>query len=158
MTPLIKIRVWYAAFIVALFLSGITAFPLEWELSILNNYFGPETSFGQTYPSFSEWINRVYKGISETNNKFPFMAYGTDWLAFAHIVLAILFIGPFINPVKNIWVTQFGLISCVLVFPLAFICGSIRGIPFYWQLIDCSFGLLGAIPLLIILHLTKKTI
>jgi hypothetical protein len=71
------------------------------------------------------------------------MAYGTDWLAFAHLVIAVAFIGPLRDPVRNIWVIEFGLIACVAVFPLAFIAGSVRGIPFYWQLIDCSFGVGG---------------
>ena len=30
-----------------------------------------------------------------------------------------------------------------MIFPLAFIAGPIRGITFYWQLIDCSFGVFG---------------
>ena len=32
---------------------------------------------------------------------------------------------------------------------LARICGPIRGIPFFWRLIDCTFGVLGSIPLLL---------
>jgi hypothetical protein len=75
------------------------------------------------------------------------MFYGTDWLAFAHIVIAIAFIGPLRDPVKNVWVVQFGMIACVLVIPTALICGQIRGVPFYWRLIDCSFGVIGIIPL-----------
>ena len=71
------------------------------------------------------------------------MSYGTDWLAFAHVVISVAFIGPLRDPVKNIWVIQFGMISCFMVFPLAFIAGPIRGIPLYWQLIDCSFGVFG---------------
>jgi len=47
------------------------------------------------------------------------------------------------DPVKNIWVIQFGTISCVIVFPLTLIGWPIRGIPFYWQLIDCSFSVFG---------------
>ena len=78
---------------------------------------------------------------------FSFLLYGYDWLAFAHFVLAILFIGPFRDPVKNIWVIEFGLIACVLVIPLALIAGHFRGIPVGWRLLDCSFGLLGFIPL-----------
>ena len=39
------------------------------------------------------------------------------------------------------------LIACAGVIPLALICGAIRGIPFYWRLIDCSFGIFGLIPL-----------
>jgi len=35
----------------------------------------------------------------------------------------------------------------VLVVPYAFVFGTIRGIPFWWRLIDCSFGLLGFVPL-----------
>jgi hypothetical protein len=35
----------------------------------------------------------------------------------------------------------------VLVIPMALIFGPIRQIPFFWQLIDCSFGVFGFIPL-----------
>jgi hypothetical protein len=45
---------------------------------------------------------------------------------------------------------------CAAVFPLALICGEIRGIPLYWRLIDCSFGLFGAIPLLYCLKLVRE--
>jgi len=34
----------------------------------------------------------------------------------------------------------------LLVIPYAFIFGAIRGIPFWWRLIDCSFGVFGIIP------------
>jgi hypothetical protein len=136
-----KIRTMIVAFVALLILSGITAFPLEWELSVLTDLSknGPEF--------FKEWAGRVYHAIKETNEKYPFMAYGTDWLAFAHIVIGVAFIGPMMDPVKNIWVIQFGMIACLMVFPLAFICGPIRGIPFYWRLVDCSFGAFGLIPL-----------
>jgi hypothetical protein len=36
----------------------------------------------------------------------------------------------------------------VLVIPLALICGPIRGIPFWWRMIDCSFGIFCLPPLL----------
>ena len=75
------------------------------------------------------------------------MAYGTDWLAFAHLVIAVAFIGPLLDPVRNRWVITFGMIACVMVLPLALICGPIRGIPLYWQLIECSLGVFGIIPL-----------
>ena len=39
------------------------------------------------------------------------------------------------------------MIACVLIVPLALICGPLRGIPPFWQLIDCSFGVFGIIPL-----------
>src|SRR4029078_12441882 len=103
----------------------------------------------------------VYEGVRETNMRYTFLSYGTDWLAFAHIIIAILFIGPLRNPVKNIWVIEWGIISCLLVFPLAFIAGPIRGIPFFHQLIDCSFGFIGFWLLLFLYrkinHLEKST-
>ncbi|MBR2261972.1 MAG: hypothetical protein IJ916_09780 [Paludibacteraceae bacterium] len=46
--------------------------------------------------------------------------------------------------------------ACVAILPLAFICGPIRDIPFYWTLIDCSFGVFGIIPLLICLKYIKR--
>ena len=138
-----EIRSLITAFIVFLILSGITAFPLELELAIL-------VDLSKKFPQFiGEWLNTVYSALRETNYKYPFMAYGTDWLAFAHIVIAVAFIGPLHDPVRNIWVIQFGMIACLMVLPLAFICGQIRHIPFYWQLIDCSFGVFGFIPLYI---------
>jgi hypothetical protein len=36
------------------------------------------------------------------------------------------------------------------VIPLALIAGAIRQIPFYWRVIDCSFGVFGIIPLLLV--------
>ena len=64
-------------------------------------------------------------------------------------MIAMAFIGVLRDPVRNKWVVEFGMLACVAVFPLAFIAGAIRGIPVYWQLIDCSFGLIGLLPLMI---------
>jgi Na+/melibiose symporter-like transporter len=47
------------------------------------------------------------------------------------------------------------MIACVMVLPLAFICGPVRDIPFFWQLIDCSFGVFGFIPLYMCYRKTK---
>ena len=93
------------------------------------------------------------EGLETTGREYPFLAYGTDWLAFAHLVIAVAFWGPLRDPVRNIWVVEFGMIACLLVIPLALICGPIRGIPFCWQLIDCSFGVFGLIPLAIVRRL-----
>ncbi|MEQ1734194.1 MAG: hypothetical protein ABL940_11000 [Bacteroidia bacterium] len=136
-----RIKTQIGVFIVLLLLSGVTAFPLETELALL-------VDATQNAPNaLKNWIAIVYEAVHETNSSYPFMAYGTDWLAFAHIVIATVFIGPFNAPVRNVWVIQFGMIACLMVLPLAFICGAIRHIPLYWQLIDCSFGILGLIPL-----------
>lgn len=129
-----RIRNLIILFIIGLVISGVTAFPIETELEILN---ANTSSFPQY---FQDWISQVYLAVKNTNDNFPFLSYGTDWLAFAHIVIAVAFIGPLRDPVRNIWVIQFGMISSIMVFPLALIAGPIRQIPFYWQLIDCSFG------------------
>ena len=137
------IRTWIIIFIIALVLSGVTAFALETELAWLNSLFKNRKS------GLAIWIQKVYIALHQTNLDYPFRAYDYDWLAFAHIVIAVAFIGAFNDPVRNKWIIQFGMIACCMVFPLAFIAGTVRKIPFYWQLIDCSFGIIGLIPLYI---------
>jgi hypothetical protein len=150
----IRFLLWF--FVIALLVSGLTAFPLQWELDILNKLVNSMEWLGQFWPDLTTWINRVHDGLTETYTRYPFMAYGTDWLAFAHIVIAIAFLGPIKDPVRNIWVIEFGMIACVLVVPLALICGHIRGIPWFWQLFDCSFGIIGIIPLWLVRDLIKR--
>lgn len=145
---LTRIRLLLAAFIFCLAVSGLTAFPLAWELQLLAHWLGiPEGADPAQLQGLSQWICQVRNGLLDTYAKYPFIAYGTDWLAFAHLVLALLFIGPYRDPVKNLWVLEFGLWACALVLPLALIAGPLRGIPFYWQLIDCSFGVIGFLVL-----------
>lgn len=131
-------------FMAALFVSGLTAIPLEAGIAFVAGFFPLGSPVG-------EWLEMVHSALQETNRKYPFLAYGYDWLAFAHFVLAILFIGPLRNPVKNKWVIEFGIIACVLIIPFAFIAGHYRGIPTWWRLVDCSFGVVGLIPLAICL-------
>ena len=145
-----RIRLWLVVFIVGLILSGVTAFPLRSELSWLDHELRsaalqPLAQSTRLLP----WIDRVSDAIADTNARYPFLAYGTDWLAFAHLVIAIAFIGPYVDPVRNNWVITFGLIACAGVIPLALIAGPLRGIPLGWRLIDCSFGVIGCVPLLI---------
>ena len=153
MALITKYRLVLSFFILGLVLSGITAFPLAWELRLLNDVLGSNSLATQAGLSF--WLGTVDRGLHETYAVYPWMAYGTDWLAFAHIAIAVYFIGPLFNPVKNEWVIHAGLIGCLLVLPLALICGPLRGIPLYWRLIDCSFGVFGAVPLLYCLRLTR---
>ncbi len=134
-------------FVAALVVSGVTAFPLQWEINILQNLLGRATFMESVWPAMAGWISFIHQGLTETYQQYPFVAYGTDWLAFAHIVIAIAFWGPLKDPVKNIWVVEFGMIACVLVIPLALIWGPLRDIPFFWRLVDCSFGVFGFIPL-----------
>jgi hypothetical protein len=144
------IRLWLSFFITGLIFSGVTAFPLEgelhWFLLVLQT--GPLRQTAE-YTHLLPWITRVYDGVSMTNRQYPFLAYGTDWLAFAHLVIAVAFLGPYRDPVRNKWVITFGLFACAGVIPLALIAGPIRGIPVAWRIIDCSFGVIGAIPLLL---------
>lgn len=145
-----RARFWLAVFILGLVLSGITAFPLESEIRWLDGVLhGPLLRTIASSTGLLWWIDQVQRGVSETNARYPFIAYGTDWLAFAHLVIAVAFVGPWIDPVRNKWVVTFGLIACAGVIPLALIAGPIRGIPFGWRLIDCGFGVLGSIPLLL---------
>ena len=130
---------------VGLVLSGATAIPLESELKLLAQITGADGS--ATHAGFGGWLLRVRDALVETNARYPFIAYGTDWLAFAHFVIAVLFIGPWRDPVRNVWVVEFGMIACALVVPFALAMGGVRGIPFGWRLIDCSFGLFGIVPL-----------
>jgi hypothetical protein len=141
----VRIRAWLWVFVVGLILSGVTAFPLEAELRWFAGLIDADARAASS--PFAAWILKVREGVVETNARFPFMAYGTDWLAFAHLVLAVAFIGPLRDPVRNIWVIEFGMIACVMVIPLALIAGEVRAIPFGWRLIDCSFGVFGIIPL-----------
>jgi hypothetical protein len=144
------IRFWLSFFIAGLIVSGVTAFPLEaelhWFLLVLRTSPLRQTA---EYTHLLPWITRVYDGVSMTNIHYPFLAYGTDWLAFAHLVIAVAFLGPYRDPVRNKWIITFGLVACAGVIPLALIAGPIRGIPIGWRIIDCSFGVIGAIPLLL---------
>ena len=145
-----KIRRWLMLFIILLIISGVTAFPIETELDLF-------LSYSSAYPQWVQfWLTTSADAVKHTNASYPYLAYGTDWLAFSHLVIAVAFIGPLKDPVRNIWVIQFGMIACVMVFPLAFIAGPIRHIPFYWQLIDCSFGVFGLLPLYLIYKLIKQ--
>ena len=145
---LLRYRIALGIFIAGLILSGISALPLQWELSLLHRWFGNSGSVGN-------FISHVHAGIEQTYAQFPFFGYGTDWLGFGHFVIAAFFILPFVDPIKYRAVLYVGLIACAGVFVLALIAGPIRGIPFFWTLIDCSFGISGAIPLLYCLRLTR---
>jgi hypothetical protein len=143
-----RVRLWLWIFIVGLVLSGVTAFPLVHETKWLVRGAVALGIPGQL-PQVFTWLVRVRDAVNLMAADYPFLAYGTDWLAFAHLVIAVVFVGPLRDPVRNRWVFTFGLISCAGVVPLALIAGSLRGIPISWQMIDCSFGILGCLPLLL---------
>ena len=139
-----RIRFWLGAFMLGLALSGLTAIPLPWELGLVTHF------AGNRFGALSAWLLRVQAGLRATDARYPFLAYGTDWLAFGHLMIAVAFIGPYLDPVRNRWTVTFGLIACVCVVPWALVFGPLRGIPFFWRLIDCSFGIVGLLPLLLV--------
>ena len=135
------IKIILSTFILLLILSGITAFPVKTEIIYLVTHLN-------WFPTFlQQWILKLYPIILSTPD---IMLYGTDWLAFAHIIIALFFIPVYINPIKYKINLIIGMAACLLVFPLAFVCGSIRGIPFFHQLIDCCFGIIGFLFLAIV--------
>lgn len=127
-------------FMVALAFSGATAIPVEAELQAVLPHLNPEGSI-------TKLLQEVYRAVVQVREQYPFLIYGYDWLAFAHFVIAVAFIGPFKDPVRNIWVIEFGMIACVMVLPFALVFSAYRGLPFWWSLIDCSFGVFGILPL-----------
>ncbi|MET8027981.1 hypothetical protein [Streptomyces avermitilis] len=149
------IRVWLVVFVVCLVLSGATAFPLVHELRWTEDLLR-SLSVSDHLPGLMDWIERVRRGLDATDAKYPFVLYGTDWLAFAHLVIAVAFYGPYRDPVRNIWVVEFGMIACAGIVPLALICGPIRGIPFWWSVVDMSFGVFGVIPLYVLRSKIKR--
>ena len=143
MKLIFKIRLLLLFFILALLLSGLTAFPVETELKWLLHH-------PSLIPSgMQAWLQHCYDALKITNEEYPMLAYGYDWLAFSHIIIAMAFIGPLKDPVKNRWIIDWALLACLAVIPLALIAGPIRQIPFFHILIDCSFGVIGIFPLLL---------
>ena len=135
-------------FIVGLLFSGVTAIPLNREVDLLVKWFGLESQTSASATSEpGRWLLIVREALQDVNAKYPILFYGTDWLAFGHFVIAVAFIGALRDPVRNRWLFDFGLIACVLVVPYALVFGAARGIPFWWRLIDCSFGVFGLVPL-----------
>jgi hypothetical protein len=145
----IKWLTWF--FIVGLVISGATAIPLLTEVNWLAKMTKAEALGGTPYstptPAWALWLVNGQSALRDVSVKYPFLFYGTDWLAFGHFVIAIAFVGALRDPVRNRWLFTFGLLACVVLVPYAFVFGALRGIPVWWRLIDCSFGVIGLVPL-----------
>jgi hypothetical protein len=143
----IKTLTWI--FIIGLFLSGATAIPLQTELRWLTGLTGADqlVAASAEAPAWALWLVRIRDSLLDTAAKYPFLFYGTDWLAFGHFVIALAFVGALRDPVRNRWLFEFGMIACVVLVPYAFVFGAVRGIPLWWGLIDCAFGVFGFVPL-----------
>lgn len=144
------IRIWLVLFMIGLFISGLTAVPLEWGTAWLAEF---TANWGDPWTS---WTAQTRDAVGYVGAHYPMLFYGTDWLAFAHIVIGLAFIGPYRDPVRNRWVVEWGLWCCLLVLPLAFLWSPVRGIPFFWRCIDASFGVFGAVPLWLVLKRIDK--
>ncbi|KIQ67114.1 membrane protein [Kitasatospora griseola] len=149
-----RIRRWLWLFVVCLALSGLTAFPLQSETTLLVRALDA-TGLSSALPALGDWAVLTRDGVADGFGSHPFLAYGTDWLAFAHLVIAAAFWGPLRDPVRNIWVIRWAMLACGAVIPLALICGPLREIPLFWQFVDMSFGVFGVIPLLIVHRLIR---
>lgn len=132
-----------------LVVSGITIWPAVPELKI-----AVRIVWGDSQPAgvLHSFVLQAIEGLESVEAKHPFMLYAHDWLAFAHIVLAIMFAGAIRDPVRNIWIVQCGLIMCALVPVLAGICIPIRELPLVWFWIDFTFAPSAALPLWIALR------
>lgn len=149
------IRICLGVVVAGLLISGVTAFPLREELTLGSEVLHAAGAASWA-PGLAGWVDRVADALVVTGEEFPFLAYGTDWLAFAHVLIAVAFVGPLRDPVRNIWVTQWGLIACAGIVPLALIAGTVRGLPLGWQLIDISFGIVAALPLTVAFVPTRR--
>lgn len=154
---LLRYRLVLGLFVMGLIFSGLTAFPLLMELRLLGQWMGVAhpADYSQL-TGLTRWIAFVLFGLEETHARFPFLGYGTDWLAFGHLCIAVFFIRPMLKPLESDWVLQCGMVCCAAIIPLALIAGQVRGIPLCWRLIDCSFGVGGAVPLLYCLRLSRQ--
>ncbi|MDQ1076173.1 MULTISPECIES: hypothetical protein [Microbacterium] len=150
-----RVRFCLTVVVVGLVVSGVTAFPLREELALARDVLA-QLNVGSILPGAVWWVNRVAEGLDATAAAYPFISYGTDWLAFAHLLIAVAFLGPLVDPVRNAWVIVWGLIACAGIVPLAAIAGALRGLPLGWQLIDMSFGVVAAVPLVLALVWTRR--
>jgi hypothetical protein len=155
-TAIARFRITLIVFIASLVVSGITAFPLLAEMKLLTRWLGIASADSPAgHVGLEFWILTVRFGLEDVYARYPCIAYGTDWLAFAHLAIALFFVGPLLQPASSRPVIRAGMAACVLVIPVALICGAARGIPVYWRLIDCSFGVIGIVPLLYCLRLLR---
>src|SRR5439155_17561124 len=97
-------------FIIGLVISGATALPVVSEVDVLARVVGagePSSSVGNS--QVGQWLSYVQRALHQTQAEFPFLFYGTDWLAFGHFIIALAFAGALRDPVRNRWLFTFGM-------------------------------------------------
>ena len=82
-----------------LFVSGVTVWPAIWELkTAVHLVWGDSVPTGVVH----RFVVQAIDGLVSVKANYPFLLYAHDWLAFAHVMLAILFAGAIRDPVRNI--------------------------------------------------------
>jgi len=129
---------------IGLLISGITVWPaipeLKFGLIVLEK-------IGLAHSELAQFTETILLSLQHIESEHPHILYGYDWLAFAHIVLAILFWGAARDPLRNKWIVECGLIMCALIPLLALICIPYREIPWWWFFMDFAFAPAAALPL-----------
>ena len=142
-----RIRRWTAFFMFGLVVSGLTAIPIATEVALGESLLGADFTAGGRLPdSVAAWLRTVRDAVAKADAEAPLLFYGTDWLAFGHVAIALAFVGALRDPVRNRWLFRFGMIACALVPLWAFAFGALRGIPGWWRVIDAAFGIVGFVP------------
>ncbi|MCX6908540.1 MAG: hypothetical protein NTY01_10915 [Verrucomicrobia bacterium] len=79
-----KLRWLLGLFTTALIFSGLTAFPLKSEMEHVVAIRGLEhVAPAEAANGFDRWILTVRGRVRESYTRYPWLACGTDWLAFA---------------------------------------------------------------------------
>jgi len=143
-----QIRLLISLIMVIVILAGMAAF---FPISLLNwledhNSLLPE--------KVNSWIQEINHGLKVTADAYPFVIYAIHWLAFSHIIIALLFAGVIVDPVKNRWVINWAIACCMIAITLVFVSGYANRIPFFHQVIDSSFAIAG----ILLLYMIKKKI
>lgn len=123
-----------------LLVNGLAVFWLPWQTRAAVSWLPPGSAL-------HAWLVECRDAVADVEQRHPKLFYGLDWLGYAHVILAILFLGAARDPARNEWVIRWGLLACGLVVVHALIFVPIRGLPWWWILVDSSFGVLAAIPL-----------
>lgn len=137
-------------FSTALILSGTTAIFAREGLRLFSPLFSEGSILQSFWPSMAEWLTLVRHAVEETYDKYPFLAYGYDWLAFGHYIIAIPFIMAIRDTRQIPWVINYGIFACLAVLPFAIVFGAIRDIPLFWRGVDTLFGIGGLVVLFIL--------
>jgi len=153
---LFRVRVYLSVVLVGILFSCQMILFVEPEIQWIDKAIGQSPFVVQHFPQLSDWIGVLRVSVTETYQKYPVMAYCMDWLAFAHVFIAVALLGAIRNPVQNVWVVKTALITTLLMIPFTFISGGIRGIPCYWLLLDSSFAMIAILPLVLALRGIKR--